>query len=113
MKLVLDKYGRTWLVKDKTYTLLNSNQLAILNLKKIIPIFMLSISCLGQSSIIAGGKENFTIGETFPIMQQVDTIVQEGTLSVPKFEIPIEHPKPIAKKKLTFWQIILKIFNLK
>jgi len=84
-----------------------------LNGMKIIPIFMLSISCLGQSSIIAGGKENFTIGETFPLMQQVDTIVQEVSLSVPKFEIPIEQPKPIVKKKLTFWQIILKLFNFK
>ena len=84
-----------------------------LNGMKIIPIFMLSISCLGQSSIVAAGKENFTIGETFPLMQQFDTIVQEGTLSVPKFEIPIDPPKPIVKKKLNFWQMILKLFNFK
>ena len=84
-----------------------------LNGMKIIPIFMLSISCLGQGAIIAAGKENFTIGETFPLMQQVDTVIQEVSLGVPRFEMPIEQPNPVGKKKLTFWQMILKLFNFK
>jgi len=60
-----------------------------------------------QASIIASGNASYTVGEVFPIMQ---TIQQEKSvpLSVPKFEpVPI-----IKKKKLTFWQKLLKLFGL-
>jgi len=60
-----------------------------------------------QASIIASGNANYTVGEIFPIMQ---TIQQEKLipLNVPKFEtVPI-----IKKKKLTFWQKLLKLFGL-
>ena len=58
-----------------------------------------------QSSIVARGCATYTVGETFPIMQQLDTVV-EVNLSVPKYEI--EQPKPIIKKKVTWWQKLIK-----
>jgi len=33
---------------------------------------------------------------------------KEVTLTVPKFEVPVEKPKETIKKKLTWWQKILK-----
>ena len=60
-----------------------------------------------QASIIASGNANYTVGEVFPIMQ---TVQQEKSvpLNVPKFEsVPI-----IKKKKLTFWQKLLKLFGI-
>lgn len=66
-----------------------------------------------QVAIIAAGNQTETIGETFPLMQQVDTVIQEVSLSVPKFETHTETQKPIVKKKLSFWQKILKFFNFK
>lgn len=69
------------------------------------------LATYAQIAIIAAGNQTETIGEVFPIMQ---TIQKESVpLSVPKHEIPIEKPKPIVKKKLTFWQKILKLFNFK
>jgi len=62
-----------------------------------------------QSSIVAAGHENFTVGETFPVMQQ-DHKDKEVSLSVPKFEIPIEKPKPVTKKK-TFIEKIMEFFR--
>ena len=73
-------------------------------MKKLILILFTTIT-FAQSSIVASGSSNITIGEVFPIMQQVDTIV-EVSLSVPKYEV--EQPKPIVKKKLTWWQKLLK-----
>jgi len=74
-------------------------------------IFLLFTSfCFSQTAFISAGKENFTIGETFPIMQQCDTVINEVSLSVPKYTI--ETPKPIVIKKLTFWQKLLKLFGL-
>ena len=55
-----------------------------------------------QSSIVAAGNANETFGETFPIMQK------EVTLNVPKYEIPIEPPKPIVKKQSLWQKIIFK-----
>ena len=67
------------------------------------------LATYAQIAIITAGNQTETIGEVFPIMQ---TIQKESVpLNVPKFEVPIE--KPIVKKKLTFWQKILKIFNFK
>jgi len=74
-------------------------------MKLIILILFTSIT-FAQSSIVASGTNTYTIGETFPIMQQVDTIVEEVSLSVPKYEI--EQPKPIVKKKLNWWQKLIK-----
>lgn len=61
-----------------------------------------------QIAIIAAGKQTETIGEVFPIMQTI--VKKDVPLNVPKFEVPIE--KPIVKKKLSFWQRILKMFGL-
>jgi hypothetical protein len=64
-----------------------------------------------QSSIIASGCDTYTVGETFPIMQQ-DLKQKEAALSIPTYTI--EQPKPIVKKQ-TFWQklklIIKKLFR--
>jgi len=60
-----------------------------------------------QSAIIASGSATYTVGETFPIMQQIEK-EKSVSLSVPKFEtVPI-----VKKKKLTFWQKLLKLFGL-
>jgi len=60
-----------------------------------------------QVAIVASGNANYTVGEVFPIMQQIKK-EKKVSLSVPKFEqIPI-----IKKKKLTFWQKLLKLFGL-
>ena len=40
-----------------------------------------------HTSIVATGTANYTVGEVFPIMQQLDTIEKDVTLSAPKFEI--------------------------
>jgi len=80
-----------------------------LKMKTAIFLLFASLS-FSQSNFIAAGKENFTIGETFPIMQQCDTVINEVSLSVPTYTI--ETPKPIVIKKLTFWQKLLKIFGL-
>jgi len=60
-----------------------------------------------QSAIIASGSTTYTVGKTFPIMQQIEK-EKSVSLSVPKFEtVPI-----VKKKKLTFWQKLLKLFGL-
>lgn len=61
-----------------------------------------------QSSIIASGYATYTVGETFPIMQNIK---KDVSLSVPKYTIE-EQPKI---KPPTFWQklklIIKKLFR--
>lgn len=71
-------------------------------------VFILFINIgLGQSSIVASGNSTITVGETFPIMQQFDTIVQVS-LSVPKYEYPeIKTPK----KKVSFLQSIINFLK--
>jgi len=60
-----------------------------------------------QSAIIASGSATYTVGEIFPIMQQIEK-EKSVSLSAPKFEtVPI-----VKKKKLTFWQKLLKILRL-
>lgn len=63
--------------------------------------------CFSQSAIIASGTNDYTIGEVFPIMQQVQK-TEEVSLGLPTFEIPIDQskPKPIVKKKSLFEKII-------
>jgi hypothetical protein len=72
-------------------------------MKKILFLLFINLSYC-QSSIIASGSKEYTIGETFPIMQQVEKI--EETLGVPKFELPEPSVKPIAKKKTLLEKII-------
>jgi len=65
------------------------------------------ITTVLQSAIIASGSATYTVGEAFPIMQQIEK-EKSLSLSVPKFEtVPI-----VKKKKLTFWQKLLKILRL-
>ena len=82
-------------------------------MKSIIVLSLLLFTTIvfSQSSIVSGGNTSETFGEVFPSMQTFDTIV-EVNLGTPIFEVP-EPPKPIVKKKLTFWQKILKLFNFK
>jgi len=42
----------------------------------------------------------------------MQTIEKEKAVSLNLPTYTIEKPKPIAKKKLTFWQKLLKIFGL-
>ena len=72
-------------------------------------LFFVNVS-FGQNSIVAAANENETFGEVFPIMQQVDTIVDEVSLGVPKYEI--ETPKSIIKKKpKSFFEKIIEFFK--
>jgi hypothetical protein len=74
-------------------------------------VFILFVNiALGQSSIVAAGNETYTIGETFPIMQSVDTIVEEVSLGVPKWEVPTEI-KTTPKKKVSFLQSIINFLK--
>ena len=72
---------------------------------KIITLLLFSTILFAQSSIVAAGSSNITIGEVFPIMQTIQE-EKEVTLSTPKFEIPIEQPKQIIKKKTFFQRLI-------
>jgi len=71
-------------------------------------LLLFTLFSYGQRSIIVAGSQTETIGEVFPIMQQ--DAKNYVPLNVPRFELPIE--KPTVKKKLSFWQKILKMFGL-
>ena len=76
------------------------------DLKKAGFAVMVVFSLNAQSSIVASGKDEITIGETFPIMQQ-NFKEKEVSLGVPKFELPVEQTKvPISKKKSLFEKIV-------
>ena len=107
MRLLTDKYGRTWLVEYRTFTLLTAKQLSML--KKTIAILLFSISSFGQSSIVSGANKFETFGGGL-VELQIE-VKKDVPLSIPTYTI--EKPKPIVKKKLTFWQRILKLFNFK
>lgn len=79
---------------------------------KTLVLLLFTTVLFSQSSIVASGNDTYTVGETFPIMRQVDTIV-EVSLSVPKFEVeqPTAKPEPV-KKKSFFEKIIEFIKNL-
>jgi len=84
-------------------------------MKKLILTIILSISISNaQESVIASGTNDYTIGETFPIMQS-DMKQKEVSLSIPKYEYPVEQPKPVITKKKNFFQklieAIIKIFK--
>lgn len=108
MRLLTDKYGRTWLVEYRTYTLLTAKELYVL-LKKTIAIFLFSIASFGQSSIVSGANKFETFGSGL-VELQIE-VKKDVPLSIPTYTI--EKPKPIVKKKLTFWQKIKNIFNFK
>ena len=79
----------------------------------VVFVLFFTLLSFGQNSIVTAGNENYTIGETFPIMQQVDTIVNEVSLGVPTFELPEPpKPKPAAKKKSFFEKLIYAILKL-
>jgi len=97
--ILTDKYKRKWQVVRGTYTL----------------ITMLLVTVMfSQENIVASGTKDYTIGETFPIMQQ-DYKPKEVSLSVPKYEIPVTEPKPVTTKPKNFFQklieAIIKIFK--
>ena len=52
---------------------------------KILILLLFINFSIAQNSIVAAGNQSETFGETFPIMQQVDTIV-EVSLWVIKYE---------------------------
>ena len=76
---------------------------------KTLILFLMCNIAFSQSSIVAAGNATETFGETFPIMQNAQ---KEVTLSVPKYEMPIEPPKPIVKKQSLWQKIILIIKKL-
>lgn len=76
---------------------------------KLLILLLFTTILFAQESIVAAGNESETIGEVFPIMQQVDTIIQVS-LGVPKYEF--EQPKPIIKKKTkSFFEKIIEFFK--
>ena len=81
---------------------------------KLLILLLFTTILFAQSSIVpAGGNAkniSYTIGAGLVELQI--PIVEEVTLGTPTFEVP-EPPKPTVKKKLTFWQRILKLFNFK
>lgn len=78
-------------------------------MKLLILLLFVNFS-IAQNSIVAAGNQSETFGETFPIMQQVDTIVvEEVSLSVPKYEYP--EIKITPKKKVSFLQSIINFLK--
>ena len=90
-----------------------TNETIKVNVIITFAVILFTTLSFAQNSIVAAGNETYTVGEVFPIMQTVQK-QKEVSLSVPKFEIPIEKPKPIVKKK-SFIQklidLITKIFK--
>jgi hypothetical protein len=78
-------------------------------MKTLILLLFVNLS-IAQSSIVASGNDTYTVGETFPIMQSVDTIVEEVSLGVPKWEVPTEI-KTTPKKKVSFLQSIINFLK--
>ena len=65
----------------------------------------------GQNSIVGAGNQNETFGANLVKMQEFDTIINEVSLGVPKYEYP-EQPKPIIKKKpKSFFKKIIEFFK--
>ena len=77
-------------------------------MKLLILLLFVNFS-IAQNSIVAAGNQTETFGEVFPIMQQVDTIVVEVSLSVPKYEYP--EIKITPKKKVSFLQSIINFLK--
>lgn len=78
-------------------------------MKLIILLLFVNFSN-AQNSIVAAGNQSETFGETFAIMQQLDTIViEEVSLGVPKYEYP--EIKITPKKKVSFLQSIINFLK--
>ena len=80
-------------------------------LKKSSLIILFSFAVNAQSGIVVAGNTQNNISYTIGggLVELQIPIVEEVTLSTPKFEVPIEQLKPIVKKKLTIFD---KIINL-
>ena len=78
-------------------------------MKPIAMLLLFTSLSFGQSAIIAAGNQTETIGETFPLMQQLDTVINEVSLGVPKYDF--EQPKPIAVKKKNWLEKLILIFK--
>lgn len=78
-------------------------------MKKYFLILFTTV-CFGQSSIVASGNSTYTIGETFSIMQTIQE-EKEVSLSVPKWEVPIEKPKAVTKKKVSFFESLMNFIK--
>jgi len=75
-------------------------------------ILLFSTVIFAQSNIVASGHDNYTVGSQL-VELQIPVVKKDPVLSVPKYEIPIEPPKPIVEKKKSLWQklvILIKIF---
>ena len=66
-----------------------------------------------QGSIVVAGNNSETFGEVFMVMQTTqEEVEEEVSLSIPKFQVPVEAPKTAIKKKGLFEKIIGFIKNL-
>lgn len=79
---------------------------------KAIAVLVLLITSFSfaQSSIVAAGGETENISYTIgPGLNELQiAVIEETTLAVPSFEMPVE-PKPIIKKKpLTFFEKLIQ-----
>jgi len=79
-------------------------------LKHLIILF--STVIFAQSNTVASGHDNYTVGSQL-VELQIPVVKKDPVLSVPKYEIPIEPPKPIVEKKKSLWQkLVILIKNL-
>ncbi len=79
---------------------------------KLIMLLLFTTLSFSQSVIVPAGTKDFTLGEVFPLMQQLDTIEKEVSLGVPSFEVPVPPKKEPIKKKSLFQKILEAIRNL-
>jgi len=73
-------------------------------------ILLFSTVIFAQSNIVASGHDNYTVGSQL-VELQIPAPKKDPVLSVPKYEIPIEQPKPIVEKKKSLWQKIIEAFK--
>lgn len=76
---------------------------------RMILVLLFTSFSFGQRNVVASGHSGYTVGETFPILQQVDTVIQVN-LAVPRFELPTEPKKEILKKK-SFIEKLMEFFR--
>jgi len=73
-------------------------------------ILLFSTVIFAQSNIVASGHNNYTVGSQL-VELQITAPKKDPVLSVPKYEIHIEPPKPIVEKKKSLWQKLLLIIK--
>lgn len=76
---------------------------------KLIIVFLFTTLSYSQSGIVASGHDNYTVGAGL-VELQIE-VEKEVTLSIPKFEIPIEPEKPKAIKKKSFLEKIIEFIK--